>query len=310
MAGSGNTGNFGGFGNTGGGGTGGTGNSGGTGGCTSSFDCDDFNACTDDYCEGTTCVHDTISVDDFDACTTDSCDPSSGVSHVPVSVDDFDACTTDACNSSSGVTHTPISCDDFDPCTTDTCNASTGCVYTPVGGTGGTLFSEDFSDNSAGWTLGTEWEIGPAVSGCSSYPDPTTDTSPTSDNGIAGVVIGGCQSTTVHGYYYLTSPIINTASATTLTLKFNRWLKSDYTPYVKNVIEVYNGSTWATVWSTGSSSTSDSSWMPQSFDISAYKSSSMQIRFGQNVGSSGAIAKGSWSIDDVEITSGSSTCTP
>jgi hypothetical protein len=181
-------------------------------------------------------------------------------------------------------------------------------VHTPIGGTGGTLFSEDFSDNSAGWTLGTEWAIGPAVSGCS---DPSADSSTTSDNGVAGVVLGGCMSTSIHSYYYLTSPTINTASASTVTLKFNRWLNSDYTSYVNNVIEVFNGSTWTQVWQSGPSpGVADSSWKPMTYDLTAYKSSAMKIRFGHNVGSSGAIAKGSWNIDDVEVTSGSGTCTP
>ena len=33
----------------------------------------------------------------------------------------------------------------------------------------------------------------------------------TADNGVAGVVIGGCAPTNLHPYYYLESPTINTA---------------------------------------------------------------------------------------------------
>lgn len=175
-------------------------------------------------------------------------------------------------------------------------NGALNCVGGPT-----TYFSEDFSDNAAGWTLDTEWQIGPASSGCD---DPSTDTSSTSDNGVAGVVIGGCQSTTVHtDYYYLTSPVFNTANATTVILQLQRWLNSDYSPYVNNTIQVYDGTGWAMVWQSGTTSYGDVSWQKVTYDISAYKSANMRIRFGHNVGSSFAFGEGSWNIDDILVAS-------
>jgi hypothetical protein len=180
-----------------------------------------------------------------------------------------------------------------------TYQCQTGAL-TCVGGPA-TYFAEDFSDNLAGWTLDTEWQIGSAVAGCS---DPSTDTTNTNDNGIAGVVLGGCMSIALHSnYYYLTSPIIDTANATTVFLQYQRWLNSDYTPYVNNTLEVYNGSAWAQVWQSGASSSSAAAWQKFTYDISSYKSATMRIRFGVNVGSDFAFSRGSWNIDDVLVAS-------
>jgi len=166
------------------------------------------------------------------------------------------------------------------------------------------FFSDDFATNTKGWTLGTEWQIGAAKTSTGHIygnPDPGTDNTPTADNGVAGVVIGGNASTAVHGFYYLTSPTINTNSANKLFFEYARWLNSDYTPYMQNTVDVFNGSSWINLWSSGGSpGTTDNAWTPQKFDISTYKSATTQIRFGFNVGS-GAFTVSSWNVDDVKI---------
>lgn len=175
-------------------------------------------------------------------------------------------------------------------------------VYTD----GTVLFEEDFADNSAGWTLGTEWQIGSALpSACGGLSDPSVDNTPTSDNGIAGVVLGGCASTALHPYYYITSPVINTAGSTSLSLEFYRWLNSDYTPYMQNSIEVFDGNSWQIVWQSGPSpEITANSWTLFSYDISAYSNANLQVRWGHTIGSGGAYNRGSWNIDDVAIVSG------
>lgn len=174
-------------------------------------------------------------------------------------------------------------------------NGALACIGGPT-----TYFIDDFSDNAAGWTMDTEWQIGSATAGCT---DPGTDTTNTSDNGVAGVNIGSCYSTGLHGYYYLTSPVINTANASVVMLQFKRWLRSDYTPYVNNTVEVFNGTTWTIVWQSGSTGYYETSWQNIAYDISIHKSANMRIRFGQNVGSSGVISYGGWNIDDVLLAS-------
>jgi hypothetical protein len=170
-----------------------------------------------------------------------------------------------------------------------------------------TYLDEDFSDNSLGWTLGTEWAIGPAQTSSGQNfgtPDPATDhTAGTADNGLAGVVIGGNAATSLHDYYFLTSPVINLSGATNVWLKYFRQLSSDYTPYMHNKVEVFNGSSWVILWQTGGSSTNDATWTKQEFDVSAYKNANFRIRFGFNIGSGGVYTVAQWSVDDITMTS-------
>jgi subtilisin family serine protease/Ca2+-binding RTX toxin-like protein len=180
---------------------------------------------------------------------------------------------------------------------------ATGTIISEEGFT--TFFSDSFANNNNGWALGTEWQIGPAtVSTGQIYgnPDPGVDYTPTTDNGVAGVVIGGNASTALHDFYYFTSPIINTSTANNLFFEYARWLNSDYTPYMQNTVDVFNGSSWVNLWSSGESpGVTDDAWTPQKFDISTYKSASTQIRFGFNVGNDGAYTVSSWNIDDVKF---------
>jgi hypothetical protein len=183
-------------------------------------------------------------------------------------------------------------------------------------GTTGIVFDEDFSDNAAGWTLGPEWQIGPAQpSACavsSVGDDPALDHSTTPDNGVAGMVIGGCVSTAIHPAHRLTSPVVDVSGVSgTLTLSFWRHLHGDYLPYMDHTVQVFDGTNWITIWShTAQVELNDADWTAQSFDVTAYKNAFFQVRFGQSVGANGAFTSGGWSIDDVQLLSGSATaCT-
>lgn len=196
-------------------------------------------------------------------------------------------------------------CNDGSSCTIgDECNGGT-CAGTPDP-TYTVYFTEDFSDNSAGWTLGTEWAIGPAMASppATGNGDPAMDHSGSSDNGVAGVAIGGNCSTALHGFYYLESPVINTAGAPgSVWLEFWRWLNSDYTPFMQNQIEVYNGTSWVVLWQSGSLFITDNAWVKISHDLTAYKNANMRVRIGFNVGSSGVFTIGGWNVDDLTIAS-------
>jgi hypothetical protein len=187
---------------------------------------------------------------------------------------------------------------------------SPGCDPTPPAGPPQpvpvTLFSDGFANNAAGWSLGAEWQIkSAAASGGHWYGfgDPATDATPTGDNGVAGVVVGGNTTTALHGYRYLTSPIINTgASQNPVTLSFKRWLNSDYPPYMTNRVEVWNGASWVVIWTSAFPGPTDSGWTTQTFDVSAYKNAAFRVRFGHTVGSGGVYLVSSWNIDDVLVT--------
>lgn len=168
------------------------------------------------------------------------------------------------------------------------------------------IFQEPFANNSAGWTLGPEWQIGPAASSSGhnyGNPDPSTDNTATADNGVAGIVIGGNASTSpLHGFNYLTSPVINTSVSGTVKLQFYRWLNSDYTSFMQNNVEVFDGASWVSLFLTGGSpGVQDNSWTFQEFDVTAYKNANFQVRFGMSTGASGVFSVSSWNVDDVTV---------
>jgi hypothetical protein len=170
-----------------------------------------------------------------------------------------------------------------------------------------TLFTETFADNSHGWKLGTEWQIGHAASSAGQqvgYPDPGVDR--TGEGGVAGVVIGGNAAVAVpdptHGPYYLTSPAVNTMVAGSIYLTFFRWLNSDYTPYMANTVEASaDGVTWTVLWQSGALPITDSKWTFQSLDVTAFKSATMRFRFGFSIGDPGVFVVSSWNLDEVKV---------
>jgi hypothetical protein len=175
------------------------------------------------------------------------------------------------------------------------------CTYDAV-----TLINEDFSDNLAGWTLGAEWGIGPAVSspspGACANGDPGTDHTPTGDNGVAGVVIGGNAGTALHDFYWLTSPVFNASGYGLVELDLWRWLNSDYTRYMQNRIQVWDGAAWQTVWESGPSpGIADAVWTNVVYDVTAHANANMQVRIGFNIASGGVYTCSQWNVDDLTI---------
>ncbi|MBL8209960.1 MAG: PEP-CTERM sorting domain-containing protein [Bryobacterales bacterium] len=172
---------------------------------------------------------------------------------------------------------------------------------------GAVLFSDTFANNNAGWTLGNNWQIGPAVASSPTGArngDPGTDHTATGDNGIAGTVIGGNVSI-VRESSLLTSPMINLSAVPgTVTMSFWRWLNSDIQPYVRSSVEVFDGSTWVTVFENGTHTITDSAWTQFSYDVSAYKNADFRVRFGYVVlVNHGALPASGWNLDDVLVES-------
>lgn len=193
------------------------------------------------------------------------------------------------------------------------------------------VFSEDFSDNSAGWVVDSqnianlasaqaEWQIAvPAKASVGSpagfFEDPATDHTPTADNGVAGTKVGGLITNGAsHAYYYIVSPVIDASGGvanTAGTLTFYRFLNADTLPYLSVTVEACNGlANCTTLFANGGSLFSpayikDSSWTYQSFTIpSAYLTANLQIRFGIKVSCFFGCGKSvsGWNIDDIDIT--------
>jgi hypothetical protein len=260
---------------------------------------------TEPLMQGDTCL------DGNDECNTGVCDNSGGCQPVPIP---GIACPsgTDACNngicSAAGVC-VPMAandggaCSDGNSCTTgETCSAG-ACTGGQVGQYVA-YFTETFASNSAGWTLDTDWQIGSAMASVGGVfnQDPAMDHTPTADNGVAGVLIGGITNGALHPFYYLTSPAIDVSAAPgQVYLEFWRWLNSDYTPFMQNSIDVWNGSAWVNVWLTDIDATEDAAWTKQTFELTAYKNAALKVRFGYLIGSGGAFQVGSWNVDDLVI---------
>jgi len=247
-------------------------------------------------------------------CTNGVCDPATGtcssqvVAPGDVCFEASDDCNTGICQANNtcmgSAANDGIACNDGNACTdTDVCSAG-ACAGTPSVNYE-VYFSDTFASNAAGWTLGTEWQIGPAAASSGGFPygneDPGLDHTATADNGIAGVVLGGYAAEVIHSMYYIESPSFDGNGMDQVHLQYWRYLNSDYTPYMNNVVEVYNGAQWIQVWASDSNSIVDADWTFVTHILTPHKNANMKIRFGFNVGSSGVFTVSGWNIDDVVV---------
>jgi hypothetical protein len=282
--------------------------------------CDDALFCTiNDQCQSGTCAGAPNPCAPPGGCYIASCDEvNAQCSAVPGNdgqpCDDGNSCSKGTtCLSGACINGQPDNegamCDDGSACTSMTSCTSGVCG----GGVGPTVyFADDFHDKSKGWILGPEWEIGPAMVSSgedSGYPDPGLDHTPTGDNGVAGVAIGGNEYldpfNPIHPYYYLESPPFNTANAAgQVILGFQRWLNSDYADYMHNTVDVWDGVTWVNLWTSDFIPVEDQAWTFIQYDLTPYKNASMKIRFGFDIGEQfNVYLVSSWNIDDVLVAS-------
>ncbi|MCH2139386.1 MAG: hypothetical protein MK074_10105, partial [Phycisphaerales bacterium] len=87
-------------------------------------------------------------------------------------------------------------------------------------------------------------------------------------------------------------------------LKFQRWLNSDYQPYVTQRLEISaDGTNWTSIFDNGDSEMTASSWSEQVHDISdvADGEPAVRVRWSHQVTQSGAWAYSGWNVDDVAI---------
>jgi hypothetical protein len=246
--------------------------------------CDDGNPCTlDTVCGGARCAGGTV----------------------PDCTRFDDVCTVGVCNEDDGscepaATNEGGACDDGDPCTAgDVCTA--GACADPDGPD--VHLDEAFADRTGGWTLGTDWEIGPATAspvGEVAGSDPDVDHTPTADNGVAGVLIGGLISGSGPAKY-LESPVLTLAAAPgDLQLRLYRWLNADVNSSTQQLIEVFDGASWVVLYENAEVVTADGAWTEMTFDVTPYKSDQFQIRIGHD-GAGNAPSVGGWNVDDVRI---------
>jgi hypothetical protein len=158
-------------------------------------------------------------------------------------------------------------------------------------------------DTDPGWTREGEWAFGhPMGLGGTTHGQHDPSNGATGAN-VFGVNLSGDYSLTVGGPYYLTVGPLNFTGYTNTQLRFQRWLNTDYQPYVSATIEIStNGSAWSQIWSNGTSEIADSSWGSFQYNISARADNraTVYIRWSYQVGSA-AFAYSGWNIDDIEL---------
>jgi hypothetical protein len=208
-----------------------------------------------------------------------------------------DKCAAGACVGPAG--NEGQTCEDQVSCTTgEVCVAGECFIAAPR-----VYFVEPFASNDAGWTLGTEWEIGAAKasSGGNKCCDPENDHTPSADDGVAGVVIGGNASGTVHDFFYLESPAFDTTGTGQVHLSYYRWLNCLWDAFMMHTVDVWDGTTWHNLFTNEFPGTEDTQWTFESFDVTQYRNAGMRVRFGFEMSS--GVEVGSWNIDDVVVAS-------
>lgn len=160
------------------------------------------------------------------------------------------------------------------------------------------IYSFDMDDDP-GWATQGQWEFGQPTGGGSHDGDPTS--------GFSGVNVYGYN---LNGDYpntlpptHLTTTTLDCSELVHTELRFQRWLGVDWSNQDHATISASNnGSTWVTIWDHDDSAISDTSWVAQSFDISAVADGqpNAQIRWTMGETSNFGTYPG-WNIDDVEI---------
>jgi hypothetical protein len=159
-------------------------------------------------------------------------------------------------------------------------------------------------DTNPGWATTGQWAFGPPAGAGGlqhGYPDPAGGMTGTN---VYGVNLAGDYLTTAGGPYYLTLGPVNLQATSDVTLKFQRWLNSDYQPYVYATLEASNnGTTWTQIWSNGATVLTQNAWALQTHNISAVATDqpAVYLRWGYKVAASGAYAYSGWNIDDIQI---------
>jgi len=187
---------------------------------------------------------------------------------------------------------------------------STSVNFDVIVGDRSTIYFDDFSSNQ-GWSglAGTgEWTIGPATGGTGSDtyggPDPAQDHTPTGDNKLLGndLTTDGDYSGSMTQTYWATSPIIDCTDYTEVVMTYYRWLGIERDLYDNVYFQVYNGSSWVTLFENGETTIDEASWSEQYYDLSTYADENPDFRIRFGIGNTDASWNFcGWNIDDIEI---------
>jgi hypothetical protein len=276
--------------------------------------------CSKGLCDAATgaCVSQPVAVgaacsEAVDECNAGICDASGGCKKVPTPgaacASATNGCNAGSCDAAGKCVATAMneggSCDDGNACTVgERCSAG-ACTGGKAEGYESYLV-ETFADNARGWTLEGDWQIGPAKASKGvatyGYEDPAADRTATADNGVAGTAIGGYPKEYMHPPQYLVSPPVDTRGTGPLWLSFYRHLNSDYAPYMRSTVDVFDGAAWVNLWDSGGApGVKDKAWTLVTKEITKHRNAQLRVRFGFEVGDDGSFVVSGWNVDDVVI---------
>lgn len=158
-------------------------------------------------------------------------------------------------------------------------------------------------DTDPGWSRTGQWEFGPPAGQggeLHGYPDPTAGAT---GSNVFGYNLNGDYSLEPGGPYHLTSSALNCCGLTKVSLRYQRWLNTDYPPYVYSSFGVSrNGEHWLT-WQNDGTGIADDAWSEHAYDISpiADRQPNVYVRWGHEVASAEAYPLSGWNIDDIEV---------
>jgi len=169
------------------------------------------------------------------------------------------------------------------------------------------VYGDDFSTDQ-GWTgLGGsgEWQIGQpnGLGGDHGGPDPTADHSPDGNNQVLGndLTTDGDYEPNLASTYWVTSPLIDCSDCSQTELSFYRWLGVEQPQYDHAHLQVYNGTSWVTIFE-NEFTIEEASWLESNYDVAAYAdaNANFRLRFGIG-GTDDSWQYCGWNIDDLEV---------
>lgn len=148
------------------------------------------------------------------------------------------------------------------------------------------------------WAFGVPTGQGGTVGG---QPDPVAGATGAK---VFGINLNGNYSRTVAPAEYLTAGPFDLSGHHGSQLRFQRWLNSDYQPWVYATIEVSpNGVLWYPVWDNGTTTITDYEWTQVTYNLTAVADGQphVYVRWRHEVASEYPVALSGWNIDDIEI---------
>ena len=160
-------------------------------------------------------------------------------------------------------------------------------------------------DADPGWTFDAgsapyQWQYGTPSGGGSYNHDPVSGHT---GSKVVGYNLSGDYPNSMTSTQYATTPAFTTVGYTSLKLGFWRWLGVESSSYDHASIQVWDGTTWTTVWQNTTSTTADSAWTYCEYALPASVSDkpAVQIRWGMGTTNTSVTYPG-WNIDDVQVT--------